>query len=71
MLIEDRGLLIWGYGSRKNGQEKNTIGLAHPAPMGNVCFARGETGAAGHVKDRESQCAHVQVFVNARGTALY
>lgn len=30
-----------------------------------------ETGAAGYVKTRERQCAHVEVFVNARGTALY
>lgn len=52
-------------------KESRKIPLVHPAPVKNVCFASGETGAAGYVKNRERQCAHVQGFVNAMGTALY
>lgn len=59
----DEVLLMW----EKNGPEKRKIALAPPAPMGDVCFAGRETGAAGYVRER----AHVRVFVSARGTALY
>lgn len=64
MLTKNEVLLLWGYGRRK----KWNFALVPLAPMGNVCF--GETGASGSEKARESQCAHVQVCVNARGTAL-
>lgn len=60
-----------GYGRRENGQKRRRIALVPPAPRGNVCFASGGARAAGCVKNRERECAHVQVFVNARGTALY
>lgn len=52
-------------------RKKQKIASVHLAPVGNACFASGETGAAGYVKNRERQCAHVQMFANARGTALY
>lgn len=64
-------MLTWGYGRRESDQEKKRTASVHPVPMGNVYFASGGAGAAGCVKDRERQCAHVQVLVNARGTALY
>lgn len=61
---------MWDYGRKINAKDNRKIALvhpAHPAPAGNVCFAGGETGAAGCVKDRERQNAHVQVFVKCKG----
>lgn len=58
-------------GRRKMVQKGGDIALNPAAPGESVCFASGAPGLAGYVEKRERQHAHVQVFVNARGTVLH